>query len=294
MDITISKRTMETVRSYTYMTDRFMSRAFDEDVAQVILPIIMNRPLKVMRVTPQFVAEDFFAKGCRFDVFAQDDSGKYYNIEVQNAEGGADERRARYNCERADSMLIHKGQEYKDYPDLYVIFITQTDYLGYGEPIYHINRYIKENGELFDDGQQIIYVNGTVKDPSTALGQLMIDMQQSDYTKILNRTMANKMKELKEGTVFHAMCSEVEKLTAEIAAEAAAEATAKANAKAAKAAEETAKKAAEENARTMLFTGVAAYLDCGLDTETVIKKAMEKYGVSREKAEAAIAAVKGK
>lgn len=262
MDITISKRAMETVRSYTYMTDRFMSRAFDEDVAQVILPIIMDRPLTVMRVTPQFVAEDFFAKGCRFDVFAQDDSGKYYNIEVQNAEGGADARRAHYNCERADSMLIHKGQEYKEYPDLYVIFITETDYLGYGEPIYHINRYIEENGELFDDGQQIIYVNGTAKNPMTALGQLMIDMQQSDYTKINNKVMANKMKELKEGTVFRAMCSEVEKLTAEVAAE------------------------------TRISTGVAPYLDCGLDEETVIKKAMEKYGVSREEAEAAITEAK--
>ena len=77
------------------------------------------------------------------------------------------------------------------------------------------------------------------------------------------------------------MCRGIEKLTDEIAAEAAAKAAAEATAKAAV-------EVAKENAKTKLYTGVAAYLDCGLDDETIIKKAMEKYGVSRENAAMAV------
>lgn len=74
-------------------------------------------------------------------------------------------------------------------------------------------------GELFDDGQHIIYVNGENTDTSTALGQLMVDMQQADAAKISNKVLANKMNTLKKGRAFEKMCQEIEKLTAEITAE---------------------------------------------------------------------------
>lgn len=63
----------------------------------------------------------------------------------------------------------------------------------------NIERHIEETGELFDDGQHIIYVNGENKDTSTALGQLMVDMQQADAAKISNKVLADKMTTLKKG-----------------------------------------------------------------------------------------------
>lgn len=275
MKTTITKRAIETVMAYTYMTDRFMARAFDKDVAQYILPIIMDKPLKIVSVTPQAIAEDFFAKGCRFDVLAVDDEGKYYNIEVQNANEGASEKRARYNCERADSLLIHKGQEYKDYPELYVIFITENDYLGYGLPIYHINRYIEEVNERFEDAEHIIYVNGAAKNPATALGRLMLDMQQSNPTMISNAVMANKMKELKEGKVFHTMCKELDMLTAEAEAKG------------------IEKGKAEEREQAMLDLA-AAYSEFITNKETITKKLMKRYGIDKAKAMSVVEKAKAK
>lgn len=134
-----------------------------------------------------------FSRSCRFDVLAEDGNGKIYNIEVQNSNEGAVPRRARYNCEKLDELVIRKGMAYNDYPETYVIFITQNDVLGDGLPIYHIRRHIEENGKLFDDGQQIIYVNGENTDTSTALGQLMVDMQQKDAAKISNKILADKV-----------------------------------------------------------------------------------------------------
>lgn len=164
------------------------------------------------------VNDNFFSRSCRFDVLAEDATGKIYNIEVQNSDEGAIPRRSRYNCEKLDELLIRKGMSYDDYPEMYVIFITKNDVLNGGLPIYHIERLIEETGELFDDGQHIIYVNGENKDTSTALGQLMVDMQQADAAKISNKVLANKMTTLKKGRAFEKMCQEIEDLTAKVTA----------------------------------------------------------------------------
>ena len=43
--------------------------------------------------------------------------------------------------------------------------------LGYGLPIYHINKKIEEAREDFQDGAHLIYVNAKIKDKETALGR---------------------------------------------------------------------------------------------------------------------------
>lgn len=45
-------------------------------------------------------------------------------------------------------------------PETYVIFITEKDVLKAGFPVYHIERWIEETKELFNDDEHILYVNG--------------------------------------------------------------------------------------------------------------------------------------
>lgn len=267
MKLNFSPKTIETVKSYTYMTDRFMTMAFDKPVAQHILSVIMGKNLFVKSVKSQPVEDDFFSRSCRFDVLAEDSNGKIYNIEVQNSNEGAVPRRARYNCEKLDELVIRKGMAYNDYPETYVIFITQNDVLGDGLPIYHIRRHIEENGKLFDDGQQIIYVNGENTDTSTALGQLMADMQQKDAAKISNKILADKMNILKKGRTFETMCREIEKLTADVTAEVAAKVTA-----------EEQKKAIKKLAKVCR--------DFGLGPDAISQKLMSEYAISETEAKA--------
>lgn len=198
MKLNFSKETIKTVKSYTFMTDHFMTMAFDKPVAQHILSVIMGKKLIVKSVITQPVEDNFFSRSCRFDVLAEDTTGKIYNIEVQNSNEGAVPRRSRYNCEKLDELLIRKGMSYEDYPETYVIFITKNDVLEGGLPIYHVERRIEETGKAFDDGQHIIYVNGENTDTSTALGQLMVDMQQADAAKISNKVLASKNEHLEE------------------------------------------------------------------------------------------------
>lgn len=267
MKLNFSPKTIETVKSYTYMTDRFMTMAFDKPVAQHILSVIMGKNLIVKSVKSQPVEDDFFSRSCRFDVLAEDSNGKIYNIEVQNSNEGAVPRRARYNCEKLDELVIRKGMAYNDYPETYVIFITQNDVLGDGLPIYHIRRHIEENGKLFDDGQQIIYVNGENTDTSTALGQLMADMQQKDAAKISNKILADKMNILKKGRTFETMCREIEKLTADVTAEVAAKVTA-----------EEQKKAIKKLAKVCR--------DFGLGPDAISQKLVSEYAISETEAKA--------
>ena len=47
-----------------------------------------------------------------------------------------------------------------------MIFITENDVFGGGQPIYHIERQIVELGKPAQDGAHIIYVNGAYRDDS--------------------------------------------------------------------------------------------------------------------------------
>ena len=70
-----------------------------------------------------------------------------------------------------DINTLNPEQDFEELPESYVIFITRDDILGYGLPIYHIDRQIKELNEAFQDEAHIIYVNSRKQD-DTELGKL--------------------------------------------------------------------------------------------------------------------------
>ncbi len=94
--------------------------------------------------------------------------------------------------------------------DWHVIFITRDDVLGYGLPIYHIERRIKETDSAFRDEAYIIYVNSRNQE-DTELGRLMHDFHCRDAKDIHSEILARRARELKEtqeGVDF--MCREMD------------------------------------------------------------------------------------
>lgn len=72
-----------------------------------------------------------------------------------------------------DTKMLKMERKFKENYDSYVIFITVSDVLGVGCPLYHVKRMIEETGTYFGDGFHIIYVNGSYKDDNDPVGKLM-------------------------------------------------------------------------------------------------------------------------
>ena len=144
------------------------------------------------------------------DVLATDEKNQKYNIEIQRADKGAGNKRARFNSSMLDANLLKKGGDFPDLPETYVIFITENDVMGKGLPIYSIERCIMETGELFGDGEHIKYVNGKYRGQSQ-LGRLMHDFSCTNASDMYYKTLAERVrfyKEDKEGVEI--MCKAME------------------------------------------------------------------------------------
>ena len=144
---------------------------------------------------------------------ARDTQSKRYDVELQQEEEGASARRARYHSGLLDMNTLEAGQDFDELPESYVIFITRDDVLGYGLPIYHINKKIEEVREDFQDGAHIIYVNAKIKDKETALGRLMHDLQCRTADEMFGKVLAERVRELKETPKgVEDMCREMDEI----------------------------------------------------------------------------------
>lgn len=110
---------------------------------------------------------------------------------------------------------LNPGQDFEELPESYVIFITRDDILGYGLPIYHFNRQIKELEEAFQDEAHIIYVNSRKQD-DTELGRLMHNLHCKKADEMHSPILAKRVYELKETQKgVKLMCHEMEKIYSE-------------------------------------------------------------------------------
>ena len=104
----------------------------------------------------------------------------------------------RYNSSLMDANTLLAGEDYDKLPESYVIFITETDVLGKGLPIYIVRSTIEGSNEIFQDGSHIIYVNSSITDESTSLGKLMHDFRCTRAEDMYYEVLANRVRYFKE------------------------------------------------------------------------------------------------
>ncbi|MFC2316326.1 MAG: PD-(D/E)XK nuclease family transposase [Selenomonas massiliensis] len=216
-------RYREIVQSLTLMDDIFMTAVFQDSLpcVDLVLQIILDRPnLRATRVVTQDTLKNLHGHDLRLDIHAFAD-GQEFNIEIQRAKKGAEPRRARYHSSMMDANALPEGADYVKLPESYVIFITETDVLGMGQPLYVIERVIRGGGGHFDDGTHIIYVNASMADTTTPLGRLMHDFRcvrsEEMYYEVLAK-QAGAFKNTEKGVIH--MSSKWEQFVEEITAEA--------------------------------------------------------------------------
>lgn len=221
------EKDLERLRQFRLMDDDFMSKVFDNNIeaTQLLLNIILQRnDIKVFSVQAQREFKPISGHSVRFDIFAQDNTGKPYDIEIQRADKGASPQRARYNSAVLDTTILPKGKEYSERLETYIIFITEHDVLQKGLALYHIERKIIETNELLNDGAHIIFVNGQYNNSSDDIGKLMHDFRCTNGNDMKYKILAERVNYFKntEGG-SNAMCKMMEDMRKEASQEKAIE-----------------------------------------------------------------------
>lgn len=181
--------------------DDFMRCLFKDNIplAELVLRILTDKPDLVITgcETQKDMKRLAGARSICLDAYGTDSAGKRYDLEIQRQDKGADPHRARYHSSVLDIENLHTGQEFKELPDTYTIFITELDFFGKNEPFYPIERINLMTGCAFEDGEHILYVNGTYRGNSD-IGKLMHDFNCTKADEMNFELLANRTRYLKE------------------------------------------------------------------------------------------------
>ncbi len=204
---------LQRLRGFRLLDDDFLTKCFEGDTAgiELVLQIVLEKPdLKVLDVRTQVFVENLLNRSVKLDILATDSTWAKLNIEVQRSDKGAGRRRARYNSSMIDANLLPKSGDFDKLPETWVIFITENDVMGKGLLLYPIERCFLNNGERFEDGSHILYVNGAYRG-DTPVGKLMHDFSCTDAVDMYYGILADRVrffKESKEG--IEIMCRAME------------------------------------------------------------------------------------
>ena len=212
---------LQRLRELRPIDDNFMRCLFKDNVplAQLALRIITGKKDLVITscVTQKDMKRLAGARSICLDAYGIDSNDKKYDLEIQREDKGADPHRARYHSSVLDIENLDAGQEFKELPDTYTIFITEKDFYGMGEPLYVIERMNLTTGKGFDDGEHILYVNGEYRRESD-LGRLMHDFRCMDADDMNFDLMAERTRYLKENPKgVQEMCKSMEDMRNEVA-----------------------------------------------------------------------------
>ena len=210
---------LQKIAGFRLLDDDFMTKVFDGATEELsyVLTVILGFKVIVVDVKTQYEIKNLKGRSARLDIYAKNEQGIYFNVEIQRADKGAGVKRARFNSSMIDSNMLKAGTKDYPLPEVYVIFITENDVLGAGLGIYHIERWIEELNKPFDDGEHIVYVNGQYAGDSD-LGRLMHDFRCTKADEIYNPGLAKQVryyKETEEGVA--AMCKVMEDMRNEAA-----------------------------------------------------------------------------
>ena len=173
------------IKNFTLMSDIFMRNVFKQrECLEYVLQVIMEK--QDLKVIDQIIQKDYKnlqGRSAIMDCVARDSEGKQFDVEIQQDNEGASPKRARYHSGLMDMNTLNPGQDFDELPESYVIFITRDDILGYGFPIYHIDRHIKEADDSFQDEAHIIYVNSRKQEDTQKGVELMCHEMEKIYSE---------------------------------------------------------------------------------------------------------------
>ena len=139
----------------------FCSVMQDPALCKKLLTLVLADTIgTITELKYQTTFEKGSSKGVRLDVWAGDDSGKLYDIEVQTTDQKNLAKRLRYYQSAIDVSTLSKGSDYNDLPDTFIIFFCPFDYVKAGLPMYTFRTVCTQNAHLqLPDGTTKVILN---------------------------------------------------------------------------------------------------------------------------------------
>ena len=165
---------LEKVKDFRPIDDVFFEvLAQNIGVCQEILRVILeDDDLIVNSVITQSSERNLCGRSVRLDALCTLGNGTKCNIEVQRSNNDNHLRRARFNASMITITDSNPGETFNEVLELYIVYISEFDFLKRGKTIYHVEKILRETGETVDDGLHEIFVN-TVIDDGTVISDLM-------------------------------------------------------------------------------------------------------------------------
>ena len=188
----------EKVKHMNPIDDLFMKKMVEDRnfCQEVIWAATGDKSIVIVSNDPQAVVSNLQGRSVILDVRCIDGEGKNILIEIQKSDDDNHVYRVRYNASVTTANITDPGTKFEKVPRILSIYITKNDFIaklaleqGFGEEdvlsnmsaVYHVDRIVRETGQILDNGMEEIYVNGKVKDGSDASDMMTIFTEDEAY-----------------------------------------------------------------------------------------------------------------
>ena len=141
----------------------------DPGVCEEFLQTVLEKPglhIKPETLKPQKDIKYLVNRSIRVDAYVEGKEDIVFNIEVQRSDACNHVKRARYNASAITVKRSEPGDDFEHVQELYIIYLTEHDFLEGGKTIYHATMTVQETGEVLEDGLHEVYVNTACNDGS--------------------------------------------------------------------------------------------------------------------------------
>lgn len=211
----------KTVEKLNIIDDTFFQKmAEDKEFCEEMLSTIMKQKIKILKVIPQNSVKNLQGRSVILDTFCELEDGRFSNIEVQKSNNDNHEKRVRYNASCITVNITEPGEKFEKIPDIIIIYITKFDMYKGKETVYHVDRVVRETGEIVDNGLKEVYVNTKIDDGSDIAELMKVFTEAETYNfEKFPKTSKRKaqFKSSEEGE--NSMCEIVEEFAKEYAKE---------------------------------------------------------------------------
>lgn len=220
------------VSRFHLTSDIFFCKVMEDTKAcQEVIRILTGESLVVKNVRVQYSIRNLENRSVVLDVLAEDELGRLVNVEMHPQEDEDHIRRVRFHLSSIDMSFLEKGTKFDEIPEVYLIYITEKDFIGLNKGINKVVRTISGSKKVPDNGVHELYVNLGGKTRKKDQRELLNYMANSEsnyktgrFPNLVERVRF--FKEKKEGVRI--MCKIIEKEREEAKAEGMAEGRVKA------------------------------------------------------------------